>query len=87
MPKRKEKLSFRKKNVCVYSNGMTTERAIQILLGRRGSVEREMDIYEFFYKKYLSLKKRRDDISSWISYFSSHPNFFTDDSFVVDNKK
>lgn len=86
MAKSKESLSFKNKGrTVVYSTGMTTERALEILKGRRSKVEDEMAIYEYFYKKYLQLKKKKEDITVWICYLSTRPDFFSNDKYNVNN--
>ena len=87
MPKKREKLSF-KKTICVYTKDMTTKRAVEILEERNKKLEDEMRIYERFYKHYLQLEKRSKENMSWILYFRSHPDFFENDKYEeVKNDK
>ena len=79
--KKKVTVRFKKNgSVIVHSAGSTQEDCIQVLERRVAKRKIELDVYERFYKRYLSLKKAQCRDEEWIYYLKKDPHFFEDPS-------
>ena len=77
----KKSIKFKKKySIITYKKGMSTQDCIDILQKRTEKREKEMAIYEPFYKKFLSLQNTQKEELSWLKYLKENPNFITGES-------